>query len=301
MLSITKSPEEFLDLKDGHFRNKDILITGSTSGIGKKLAISLGRQGANLHLHGRDSSKGKKLVKNIRKNLGTSAKFYRADFSNLNETRSLVDQVDENTDSLDYLINNAGCYYRGNKKAAGYEYTFVVNHISPFVVTMKSMPLLRKGDDKKVVITASEAHRMVDSINYGQLETGENNWRSYCRSKLFNIMMSQILDQKIDGITINSVHPGAVLSSGLYRNLPLSLGKLGKIVEYIPLPSIKTQSEGSAMILFGMVSDSDSPGTYYSDFKVERPSEIAENVDEQEKLLKISQDISNIDINDYIN
>lgn len=301
MIPKIKSPEDFLDLRNEEFRNKDILITGSTSGIGKKLATSLGKKGSNLYLHGRDSSKGKKLVKNIRKNLGTSAKFYRADFSNLNETRSLIDQVSEETDSLDYLINNAGCYYRGNKKAAGYEYTFIVNHISPFILTMKSIPLLRKGDNKKVVVTASEAHRMIDSINYRELEATDNNWRSYCRSKLFNIMISQILDQRINNITVNSVAPGAIPSSGLYRNLPLFLGKLGNIVEYVPLPSVSTKSEGTAMILLGMISDSETPGTYYSDFKVDRASKTAENVDEQKELLRISENISNIDIEDYIN
>lgn len=300
MSIISKSPEEFLDIPKNKFNNKDILITGSTSGIGKELALSLGRKGSNVFIHGRDKEKGRKIVKQIKENYGSKANFLRADFSNLNQTRSVVDRLNEETESLDYLINNAGCYYRGKQKSAGYEHTFVVNHISSYVMTLKCIPLLRKGDNKKVVTTASEAHRSIEKLSFGEIRNSNNNWRSYCRSKLFNIMFSQYMDEKVDDITFNSIHPGAIPSSGLYRNLPMSIGKIGKVADIVPLPAVTSESEGAAMIYYGMLSDKNSPGSYFVDFSLDRPSKIAENTDYQKKLIKISEDITQMDISEHL-
>lgn len=299
MSILEKPPEDFLDIPRNKFKNKDILVTGSTSGIGKELVLSLGRQGANVFVHGRDRDKGKDIVENIRNNHGSEAHFLRADFSNLNETRSVVDRLEEDTDSLDYLINNAGCYYRGDKKSAGYEHTFVVNHISSYVITLKCMPLLQNGENGKVVTTASEAHRSIENLSFGDIRNSTNNWRSYCRSKLFNIMFSQYMDEKSD-ITFNCIHPGAVMSTGLYRELPFSLGSLGKLTDIVPLPGATSKSEGSAMIYYGMLSNKDSIGSYFVDFSLDRPSRIAEDRDNQKKLIKISEDITQMDISGHL-
>lgn len=284
------------------YRNKEILITGSTSGIGRELALALGDKGANIYIHGRNKEKGKSLVRKLRKDIGTQAHFFMADFSNMNETRSLPDRVKEQTENLDFLINNAGGYFRKDSKASGFEYTYIVNHLSPLIVTLELIPLLRKSDDSKIVFTASEAHRFIeDDINFNELKSSENGWKSYSRSKCFNIMTAKILDRKLDDIRVCSIHPGSIPGSGFYRNIPLPVSKVGKILNYVPLPFGKSTFEGASMILYALENHNDEIiGPYYSDFSMKKPSNITLNENLQDKLWKISKNSMSSSYDDVI-
>src|SRR5437016_11682831 len=86
---------------------KTALITGSTDGVGRRVALRLAEAGARVFIHGRDAGRGRETVDQI-KSKGGQALFHSADLSSLAELRRLVESIGRETDRLDLLINNAG-------------------------------------------------------------------------------------------------------------------------------------------------------------------------------------------------
>src|ERR1051325_7390855 len=92
-----------MDLTD-----KTVLVTGSTDGVGRLVARRLAHHGARVIIHGRNGDRGKQVVDQIGATARGSAAFVGADFSSLAEVHRLAQVVNEASDRLDILINNAG-------------------------------------------------------------------------------------------------------------------------------------------------------------------------------------------------
>ncbi len=94
-------------------KDKVILITGSTDGIGKEAAIKLGEMGAHVIIHGRNQKKAEMIMKGIEKktNIHNISTVY-SDFASINQINTMADDIYRNFDRLDVLINNAGIYRR---------------------------------------------------------------------------------------------------------------------------------------------------------------------------------------------
>jgi len=207
------------------------LVTGSTSGIGRETALALGRLGANVMVHGRDEAAGQEVVDELTE-MGRAATFTRADFASVDAVRELAETVREETDGLDLLLNNAGGLFReGQLTARNVEYTFHVNHLSPYLLTAELLDHLREG--ARVVTTASSAHNGA-SLNLDRVESVESysgTW-AYSHSKLANVLFATELSRRLDSagqsITSNSVHPGAIPGSGFSRFLPGPIPPLAK-------------------------------------------------------------------------
>jgi NAD(P)-dependent dehydrogenase (short-subunit alcohol dehydrogenase family) len=91
-----------------NIENKTVLVTGSTDGVGRLVARRLAGRGARVLIHGRDRTRGERLLDEIRAANRGSAAFLPADFSSLAEVRRLAGTVRQDYDRLDILINNAG-------------------------------------------------------------------------------------------------------------------------------------------------------------------------------------------------
>ncbi|TIW72781.1 MAG: SDR family NAD(P)-dependent oxidoreductase, partial [Mesorhizobium sp.] len=121
-----------MDLKD-----KTVLITGSTDGVGRMVAERLGASGARVLVHGRDEGRGKAVASAIEA-AGGKAELLVADLSSLAEVRRLAEAVRARTNRLDILINNAGIGTAGEASkrqvsADGYELRFAVNYLAGFL------------------------------------------------------------------------------------------------------------------------------------------------------------------------
>src|SRR5919201_941547 len=115
-------------------KNKTVLVTGSTDGVGRLVARRLADQGARVLIHGRDRTRGEQLLKEIRAAGRGSAAFLPADFSSLAEVRRLADTVRQECDRLDVLINNAGIGSGGasrkrEARPGGYQLRFSVKQL----------------------------------------------------------------------------------------------------------------------------------------------------------------------------
>ena len=173
---MSELPETLAAVSDVDCTGLQALVTGSTSGIGRAAALALGRLGADVVVHGRDPQAGAAVVEELSRT-GADATFVQADFADLDAVQDLAVAVREETEGLDLLVNNAGGLFRnGGLTDAGVEYTFHVNHLSPYLLTTELLGHLREG--ARIVTTASDAHKGVsldlDRVRGADRYTGFN-------------------------------------------------------------------------------------------------------------------------------
>ncbi len=123
---------------------KHILVTGSSRGIGLATAPALAAQGHAVWLHGRSERRGRAVIEQLQSELPDARLgFLAADFGSLAEVRRLADSYRQRAARLDVLINNAGCAcFSRQLTRDGFEATFAVNHLAPFLLTLQLLPML---------------------------------------------------------------------------------------------------------------------------------------------------------------
>jgi NAD(P)-dependent dehydrogenase (short-subunit alcohol dehydrogenase family) len=197
-----------------------ILITGSTDGIGKLMALHFAKEKAHVLVHGRDKEKLTGVVEEIKKSSGNkNIEGYTADFSSLYEVKYLAVEILNKYPDLDVLINNAGAGYADPRYSRdGYELRFAVNYIAPFLLTMELLPALKNAAPSRIVNVSSAGRYPID-FNDLMLENNFNPTRAYSQSKLALIMFTfELAGQlKDENISVNSLHPGTYLNTNMVR------------------------------------------------------------------------------------
>jgi retinol dehydrogenase 12 len=204
-----------------------VLVTGATGGIGLQTARVLAQMGHSVLIHGRDPRKGAAAVEQVRATAATGAviRYLKADFASLRQVRDLAAEVVASVPRLDVLINNAGCGNIARSVTAdGYETTFAVNHLAPFLLTNLLIDKLQKSPPARIVNVASRAHRNQE-LDFEDLMSVRNYrvMRTYGRSKLANILFTRTLAKRLAGsnVTANSLHPG-LIATGIGQTNPLA-------------------------------------------------------------------------------
>jgi NAD(P)-dependent dehydrogenase (short-subunit alcohol dehydrogenase family) len=205
---------------------RTILITGSTSGMGRRLAERLAAPGATILVHGRNRQRGEAVMKAIQ-HAGGDARFYAADFASLAEVRGLAEAVMNDNDRLDVLVNNAGIYLgepesRQTSKE-GYELRFAINYLAPFYLTHRLVPWLKNSRPARIVNVASAGQNTIEFDNV-MLERGYSHQRAYGQSKLALIMFTLDVAQELkgSGVTANAVHPANYMDTPMTREAGIS-------------------------------------------------------------------------------
>ena len=194
--------------------SKKILITGSTDGIGLETAKMLATAGHRVLLHGRNADKLSKAAE-IVKALGQTPETFLADLSSLEAVSSFADAVLSKHDTLDALINNAGIY--GAPDSAGeVDLRFIVNTVSPYLLTMRLLPILEP--DGRVVNVSSAAQA---PVNLSALQGGQrlSDSAAYAQTKLAITMWTMELAKELGdtGPAIIAVNPASMLGSKMVK------------------------------------------------------------------------------------
>lgn len=196
-----------------------ILVTGSTGGLGREVALELGEMGAHLIIHGRNAERGAEVVAEIDA-MGTGgARFYQADFESLDEIRAMAAAILDQYDRLDVLVNNAGVWPEGEVRRItqdGYELGMQVNHLSGFLLTHLLMPLLEASTPARIVNVASTAQTPMDFDDL-MIANNYSDGRSYGQSKLAQILFTFELAERLEGtgIAVNALHPATMMNTNM--------------------------------------------------------------------------------------
>jgi NAD(P)-dependent dehydrogenase (short-subunit alcohol dehydrogenase family) len=201
-----------------------ILVTGSTSGLGRRVAQELATGGATVLVHGRNRERAETAAQEIREGTGNDRlHFYVADFSSLAQVRRLAEEIERQHERLDVLVNNAGIIGTSEREESedGYELSFAVNYLAHFLLTTLLLPLLRASTPARVVNVASGAQTAIDFEDV-MLERRYDPMRAYSQSKLAQVMFTFELAERLtangeSGVTVNALHPASLMDTKMVR------------------------------------------------------------------------------------
>ena len=136
------------------FKGKNIIVTGSTQGIGAETAKLFATRGANsITICGRQEEKGNKVKKEI-EDLGSKCIYIKADLANVEDCRNIVKSADKEFGTIHTLINAAGYTQRGTILSAtleNYENNFNVNARAPFILMQETIKIMIRDKVKGTI------------------------------------------------------------------------------------------------------------------------------------------------------
>ncbi len=278
---------------EANLTGKVAVVTGASSGIGREMATTLARQGATVLTVSRPSGSGERAVEEIREATGNDdVHFLPADLSSMAEVRDVAARLRDRTDHVDVLLNNAGAFFaRRRVTADGFEATFALNHLAPFLLTHLLMEPLLNADGARVVATASEASRAgrlrLDDPMFSRRYSG---WGAYGQSKLANIAFTTALARRLEstGVTANAFHPGFV-DSGFGDGATLMNKLVGVASKVFARSPERGADTGTYLALSPDVAD--VSGAYYADRKPIQPKRAATDPQVTERLWTLSEEL----------
>jgi NAD(P)-dependent dehydrogenase (short-subunit alcohol dehydrogenase family) len=182
------------------------------------LARDLAPSGDRLILHGRNEEKGRALISELEPSAGDLV-WAQADFASLEDVRDFAERLLEE-ERIDVLVNNAGIGTAGPREesAEGYELTFAVNYLAPFLLTRRLLPLIEHSTPARIVNVSSAGQAPIDFDDV-MLEDSYSGVQAYCQSKLALVMLTFDLAEELEGsgVTANCLHPGTYMPTNMVR------------------------------------------------------------------------------------
>lgn len=254
---------------------RTIVITGASDGIGAAAARRLSRNGEHVVVVGRSESKTKAVAAEL------SADYFVADFADLTQVRAVADKIRSEYPRIDVLANNAGGMCREIEITAdGYEKTYQVNYVAPFLLTTHLMDVL-VNSRATVVNTTSSSQRLIPRVRIDDLENTARRRPSiaYALTKLAIVLFTRELHRRYhpSGVSAATFHPGYVNS-----NFGDASGSrmLLFMKHRVPISArfTATADEGADQLVWLASSTPGvdwTPGEYYSKGKVARANRAA--------------------------
>jgi NAD(P)-dependent dehydrogenase (short-subunit alcohol dehydrogenase family) len=265
-----------------------VLLTGATRGIGRAAAIEMAAQGAELALVGRDAERVREVAQEA-KAAGGGAPVHEhvADLTLMSEVRALAEEVRGRYEHIDVLANNAGAMFATRRETSeGFEQTFALNHLAPFLLTNLLRDHLPGG---RVVTTASDAHK-TGRLDLEDLQAAKSYSavRAYGTSKLCNILFTRELARRAPELHANCFHPG-VVRTGFGKNE----NGIWKVLTTLVGPFIRSPERGARSLVWLALSDQAASltGEYVHNEKVTTPSAQAQDDSRAEGLWEKSAEL----------
>ena len=274
--------------------NKNILITGATSGIGRESALALAKMGANITFIARNKLKAENLLTEINKISNGKNSFIIADLSSQKDIKIASDSYIDKNFSLDILLNNAGLInFKRKETIDGFEETFAINHLAYFSLTNLLLDKIKESNSARIVNVSSAAHQFVKRMNFDDIQS-EKSYRPfkvYGYTKLANILFTKKLSSILENtkVTVNCVHPGVVGTSFGQNNS----NNLNKVLSFIARPFMITSEKGAETSIYLCSSPdvSNISGQYFYNCKVTKTSKWAQSKEDADRLWELSKEM----------
>ncbi|WP_395394701.1 SDR family NAD(P)-dependent oxidoreductase [Novosphingobium sp. BL-8A] len=207
-------------------RQRCVVITGASSGIGRASADAFARMGWHVIGTGRDEERCRDAAGQIAAVAANDGRvdFLRGDFTEMRDVLRVACEIGALADHVDVLINNAGGVRDGQYRTSeGLEATFAANHLAPFLLTRELMPLLERAAGERppglvrVIAVSSAGHAACQGMRWYDLnmDTAFDANAAYCQAKLANLLFARELDRRVRdrGVISLAMHPGRVASN----------------------------------------------------------------------------------------
>ena len=260
---------------------KVCVVTGANSGIGKATSLVLAQFGAEIILVCRDKARGEAALAEVSAVAPAGgARLEIADLSSLREVRELAGRL-AGPGRLDVLVNNAGLVLGDRRITAdGFEYTFALNHLAPFLLTNLLREKLAAITPARVITVSSAAHSAA-RLDLADLQLAEHfsGWRAYSNSKLANILFTTELARRLAGT-------GFGRDGSRLLRFGLDLGRR----------FLRTPGQGADTVVY-LASSPDvegATGGYYVRRKLSTPSGAAQDHATAQRLWEISAELTGL-------
>lgn len=278
-----------------NMEGKTVVITGANGGIGKETTKDLAKRGARVIMACRNTESANQIKDEIEKETGNKNIIVKSlDLSSQKSIRDFAADILKTEQKLNVLIHNAGIALAIRSKVSvdGVELTMATNHYGPYLLTHLLIDLLKKTQQSRIVVVASELYRL-SSVNLNNLNPVSTKPSAYLYyvSKYANIYFTRELARRLEGtgITANCLHPG-MIDTGIWRNVPFPLNYPLKL---ITKGFFKTPEQGAQTSIHLAVSDevANITGKYFMDCKEHDLSVAACDMEKAKKLWEESAKI----------
>jgi NAD(P)-dependent dehydrogenase (short-subunit alcohol dehydrogenase family) len=212
--------------------SKAYIITGPTSGIGRRTALDVAKHGTVV-LVGRDRGKLGTLLQEIQQKGGNAVSIV-CDLSDISSVQRAATEIVRLNLPIAGLVNNAGIMQmRPTKNASGWDMSYATNHLGPFVLTEALMPHLCDGANVVFVVSAVEDPERKPAVSAGfrgaryisaeasargEWEPGGSTkpgFDAYATSKQAILAAALVFARENPRLNINAIEPGFNPSTGL--------------------------------------------------------------------------------------
>ncbi len=242
-------------------QGKTALVTGSDSGIGRAVALTFAREGADVAVHWHSDERGAEQNAGAIRNHGVRAEVFQADLSDPDEARRLFDRANAAFGRIDILVNNAG---KGASRDSSLDLPLAdfmdvlnVDLVSPWVLTQ----LAAKGMAERgggVIVNVTSVHETIPSPGNVAYDVAKGGLRMVART-----LTAELAGK---GVRINNVAPGMIAT-------PMTSERLNdpeegaKSLQQIPMGRAGEPQEIANVVLF-LASDESSyvsGSTFFAD------------------------------------
>ena len=201
------------------FKDRLVVISGATAGIGYLTAIKFASHGANLLCINRNKEKSAALKEEIEREYGVSCEYILADMSIMADVRRAAEELQKTDTPIDVLVHNAGVHRTKRELTPeGFDKVFMVNHLSSFMINILLGEKLKSQKEARIILVNSEGHRFaawglkLDDLNWEKRRY--SGLKSYGSAKLAQLQTMLVFEEyfRDTGVSINAMHPGAVRS-----------------------------------------------------------------------------------------
>jgi NAD(P)-dependent dehydrogenase (short-subunit alcohol dehydrogenase family) len=227
------------------------VVTGGSSGIGAATARALVAQGWHVIAVGRTRERLNSTLAFIRSEFPQGRiDGLLADFESIQQVERVAQDIAALTRRVDVLINNAGGLCKERREtSAGFELLFAVNHLAPFLLTRRLLPLMRAVPSARIINVSSAAHKYVRDMRWNDLQLRRrfSVAAAYAQSKLASLLFTRELARRLskDSITVNAVHPGLVTSNFMRQG-----GRLIRVLYAVAKPFCLSSEQGADTIVW---------------------------------------------------
>jgi NAD(P)-dependent dehydrogenase (short-subunit alcohol dehydrogenase family) len=226
-------------------KNKSIIVTGASSGIGAAAALLFAAEGANVVLGAPRSAEMETLAEQINQSNGRAV-FLSGDAKDENYANALVDLAMKEFGGLDGAFNNAGIVGKmgpvADMRIGNWNDVISVNLTSAFLAAKAQIPILKKRGQGSIVFTSS----FVGFSNGGMPGMGAY---AASRAGLIGLVQSLASDHAADGVRINALLPGGTITPSGGEGDPAALDFIANLHPMKRMANAKEIAQAALFLL----------------------------------------------------